>query len=136
MNFFFDNNLPPRLARAVSVLSEGEPHVGSVIHLSDRFSRTEKDLVWIRNLADDGTPWYLISMDKFKKDHRAEREAIRRAGHTVYVLDPQWAHQQFWAKSAQFLIWWPLILQHARLTSGGVHRVPWKHTTQSKFQAL
>jgi hypothetical protein len=136
LNFFFDNNLPPQLAHGVAALSKNEPGVDKVIHLGDRFRRSEKDLVWLKSLADDGVPWYVISIDKFKKDHRAEREAIRRAGHTVHVLDPQWSEQDYWSKAARFTLWWPHILKHAALSSGGVYRVPWRHTSQSRFQAM
>ncbi len=77
----------------------------------------------------------MISQDKFRKNHRAEREAIASAGHTVYVLDPQWSHHGYWEKSSRLVLWWPMILKHARLQSGGVYRVPWARGTQSKFQA-
>jgi hypothetical protein len=135
LNFFFDNNLPPQLAHGLAALSKSEPQVRRVIHLSDRFPRNEKDLVWLSALAADG-PWYVISIDKFKKDQRAEREAIRRAGHTVYVLDPQWSSQLYWAKAARLTLWWPHLLQHANLSAGGVFRLPWKHTPQSRFQSV
>ncbi len=136
MNFFFDNNLPPQLAHGVAALSKNEPHVDKIMHLRDRFAGNEKDVVWMAALAAGGDPWYVISIDKFKKDHRAEREAIRRAGHTVYVLDPQWSSQPYWGKAARFLLWWPHILAHAKLTSGGVHCVPWRYTSQSRFKAM
>lgn len=136
MNFFFDNNLPAQLARGVGVLSRNEPDIGSVIHLIDRFPRNEKDTVWISALAADGAPWYVVSIDKFKKDHRAERQAISAAGHTVYVLDSQWSSHPYWDKAARFIVWWPQILQHARLSSGGVYRVPWRHTSKTRFQAI
>lgn len=103
MNFFFDNNLPAQLAHGVGVLSKNEFDIGSVIHLSDRFPRNEKDTVWISALVADGAPWYVVSIDKFKKDHRAERQAISAAGHTVYVLDAQWSSQPYWGKAARFI---------------------------------
>lgn len=135
MNFFFDNNLPPQLAHGVAALSKNEPNVNRVEHLRDRFKGGEHDVIWLGSLADDAGPWYVISIDKFKRDHRAEREAISRAGHTVYVLDSQWSSQPYWAKAARFLVWWPHILAHARLSSGGVYRVPWHRTSQSRFHA-
>lgn len=136
MNFFFDNNLPPQLARGVAALSKNEPDVSRVEHLRDMFERTEHDAVWLEILAKGTEPWYVISIDKFKKDRRAEREAISRAGHTVYVLDSQWSSQPYWAKVARFVVWWPHILAHARLSSGGVYRVPWHRTSQSRFHAM
>ena len=136
MNFFFDNNLPPLLAHAIAALSKVETDVSQVIHLQDRFSRNEKDIVWIAGLSETGEPWSVISIDKFRKDHRAERVAIHRARHTVYVLDAQWSSQTFWAKAGRLVVWWPTILAHARLVSGGVYRVPWRHTSQTRLQAM
>lgn len=66
------------LAHGMAQLSKREADVMQVIHLSDRFARTEKDPVWIPALAEDGEPWYVISIDNFQKDHRAERAAISR----------------------------------------------------------
>ena len=136
MKFFFDNNLPPPLARGIAELSKHEPDVAELIHPTDRFVGPEKNPIWIPALSEGGESWYVISLDKFKKDHRAEREAISRAGHTVYVLDPQWSSQPYWAKAARLVLWWPHILKHARLTSGGEHRVPWRHTSQARFHAM
>ena len=65
-----------------------ENGVDEVIHLSDRFPRSTPDLEWIPALGQD---WYIVSIDKFAKSRGQEREALRRAGHTVYVLDPQWS---------------------------------------------
>lgn len=135
MNFFFDNNLPPLLAHGIAELSKGESDVGQVIHLRDRFEPSEKDLVWLPALSLAGESWSVVSIDKFKKDHNAERIAISRAGHTVYVLDSQWASQPYWAKAGRLVVWWPTILAHARLVSGGIYRVPWRHTSQTRLQA-
>ncbi|MDC8785696.1 hypothetical protein [Roseateles koreensis] len=79
---------------------------------------------------------YVISLDKFTKSRGAEREALRRARHTVYVLDSQWAAHKFWAKSTQWVLWWPQVLEHARLIEGGIHRIPWRHTSGKKLLSL
>lgn len=136
MNFFFDNNLPAQLAHGLAALSRNESHVAQVVHLTDLFRPAEKDAVWIPSLAERGGPWYVISLDKFKKDHRAERHAIARAGLTVYVLDPQWGSHQYWLKAERIVLWWPHILQHALLSAGGVFRVPWARTAQTRFQSM
>ena len=135
MNFFFDNNLPRSLADAIAALSNHEPAVKSVIHKSDRFAPNTAGIEWISALASSSERWYVVSIDGFRKDHRAQRIAISRAGHTVYVLDAQWSSQMFWAKAARLVLWWPLVLEHARLSRGGVYRVPWAHTSQSRFHA-
>lgn len=127
MNFFFDNNLSPHLAHGVRELSTITPGVDKVIHLSGRFARNAKDLDWIPALEEDG-PWYIVSIDRFKKQHGAEREAIKRAGHTVFVLDQQWSKHGFWLQTERFVRWWPQIVDYAARVSGGAVRVPWKHS--------
>ena len=136
MKFLFDNNLPADLAHAIAELSAAEDAVHAVKHLSYLFPPATADLVLITELARQSDDWYIVSIDKFKKSHGAEREALRRAGHTVYVLDPQWSSHPFWTKSARMVLWWPTVLQHAKLTRGGVYRIPWKHSSSKKFTSL
>jgi len=135
LKFFFDNNLSPYLAHGIRELSKVAPQVKHVIHLTDRFARDAKDLTWIGELAQEGQ-WYIISIDRFKKQHGAEREAIRRAGHTVFILDAQWSTQRFWAQSERLVKWWPQVVAYSELVAGGAYRVPWKHSPVAKFQAI
>lgn len=135
MKFFFDNNLSPHLAHAIRELSKKEGSELEVIHLRDRFAPNAPDLQWIGALAADG-PWYIVSIDRFSKCHDAEREALRRAGHTVYILDHQWAAQAYWAQADRIVRWWPQILKFSPLVSQGAFRVPWHHSPKAKFAAL
>lgn len=114
-------------------LSKRERDVEEVIHLRDRFAANTPDIDWLGAL--DG-PWVVISADRFAKNHDAEREAIRRAGHTVFVLERQWNEQEFWSKSERLVRWWPQILQQARLINAGAFRVPWHHSSKSKFAQI
>jgi hypothetical protein len=137
LKFFFDNNLSPLLAGSVAELSKHEADVECVTHLRTMFDAAlTKDIEWLDALANSGEAWYVISQDKFKKDQRAERQAISRAGHTVYVLDPQWSSHPFWPKAARLTLWWPHILDSSRRISGGVFRVPWGYTSQARFKAM
>lgn len=133
MRFLFDNNLPPDLAHAIGELCKGEAGVRQVCHLTDLFAPSTPDVEWIAGLGAD---WYVVSIDKFAKSRGAEREALRRAGHTVYVLDAQWSAQRFWLKASRLVLWLPHVLEHARLTRGGVHRIPWRHHSGKKFVSL
>lgn len=135
MKFFFDNNLSRHLAHGIRELSTIKPGVEQVIHLTDRFARDAPDLTWIGDLTHDG-PWYIISIDRFKKQHGAEREAIRRAGHTVFVLDAQWSKHGFWLQAERLVRWWPQIVDYSALVSGGAYRVPWQHSPTTKLQAI
>ena len=133
MRFLFDANLPPDLAHAIGDLCRADPRVDEVVHLHDKFHRAAPDLEWIPAL---GQGWYIVSIDKFAKSRGQEREALRRARHAVYVLDPQWSKHTFWLKSARLVLWWPQVLEHAKLTDGGCFRVPWQHSSAKKFQSL
>jgi hypothetical protein len=133
VRFLFDANLPPDLAHAIRDLCRGDPAVREIIHLSDKFKGDTPDLTWIPRLGDG---WYIVSIDKFAKSRGQEREALRRAGHTVYVLDPQWSSHSFWQKSARMVLWWPQVLEHAKLTQGGSYRIPWRHTSGKKFVSV
>lgn len=135
MKFFFDANLSPYLAHGIRELSEVTPGVDSVIHLTDRFARDVPDIQWLGELKEDG-PWYIVSIDRFKKQHGAEREAIKRAGHTVFVLDGQWSKHGFWMQTERFVKWWPQLVAYSGLVTGGAYRVPWQHAPTTKFQAI
>jgi hypothetical protein len=135
LKFFFDNNLSSHLAHGIRELSTITPGVEQVIHLTDRFARDAPDLTWIGDLSKDG-PWYIISIDRFKKQHGAEREAIRRAGHTVFVLDGQWSKHGFWLQAERLVRWWPQAVAYSTLVSGGAYRVPWEHSPTTKLQAI
>lgn len=135
MKFFFDNNLSKHLAHGIRELSGISPEVEQVIHLTDRFARDAPDLTWIGDLSKDG-PWYIVSIDRFKKQHGAEREAIRRAGHTVFILDGQWSKHGFWLQSERLVRWWPQVVAYSALVSGGAYRIPWQHTLATKLQAI
>jgi hypothetical protein len=133
VRFLFDNNLPPDLAHAIRELCHLESDVDDVVHLTDRFAPSTPDLEWIPALGAD---WYIVSIDKFSKSRGQEREALRRAGHTVYVLDSQWSKHAFWSKSARLVQWWPHVLEHARLTVGGNYKIPWRHFSGKRFQSM
>jgi hypothetical protein len=136
LKFLFDNNLSKYLAHGIRELSAVNPAVASVIHLTDRFAANAPDLTWIGDLMLDG-PWHIVSIDRFKKQHGAERDAIRRSGHTVFILDQQWSKHGFWLQSERLVKWWPQIVSHStRASGGGAYRIPWQHTPASKFQAL
>jgi hypothetical protein len=135
LKFFFDNNLSPHIASAIGELSKFEDDVEQVIHLRQRFQTNAPDTEWVGGLTHDG-PWNIVSADRFTKNRDAEREAIRRAGHSVFVLDPQWLRHTYWLQAQRLVGWWPLILSQARLASRTAFRVPWRHTSQAKFEAI
>lgn len=133
MKFLFDNNLPPSLARGIGELSKFDPAVERVIPLKDKFATNTPDLEWLGALAAEGG-WIVVSIDRFKKS-TAEREMLRRQGLTVFVLDRQWS-KPYWEQAAQLVLWWPKIVNVAKLTSRTALRVPWRFSSKSTFEQI
>lgn len=114
-------------------LSKFDPAVEHVIPLKDKFAQNTPDLEWLGALAAE-VGWAVVSIDRFKKTS-AEREMLRRQGLTVFVLDPQWS-KPYWVQAAQFVQWWPRIIEVAKLTSKTALRVPWRFTGKSTFEQI
>ena len=135
MKFLIDNNLPPALAKALHELSlvEWDGKV-EVIHLRARFAQDTTDEMWITDLAKNGD-WSVITQDKLKKG--LEREALRRAGLKVFMLDNSWTNHQFWDKATHLVRWWPAIVEQAdRINGGAAFRVRWNFSGKGKFEQL
>lgn len=135
MKFFFDNNLSVHLAHGIRELSRTTHGVDAVVHLTDKFPGNASDLVWIPGLKGDG-PWAVLSVDKFKKQGGAEREALRQAGHMVFLLEPQWLRHAFWLQAERLVRWWPQIVKQTEIASGGAFVVPWHHSSRAKFRVV
>lgn len=134
MNFFVDNNLPAALAHALHTLSQPSNH--SVSHLTDRYPANTSDYDWITDLSkDDKEQWVVITHDGLNKG--LEREALRRAGLLVFFLDKSWNDHTFWEKSYQLVRWWPVIIEQARLITGGaIFKVKWNLSGNGKFEQI
>jgi hypothetical protein len=103
--------------------------------LSDMFPRDIADVDYIDSLSRTGQ-WCIVSIDTFRKHHRAEREAIRRGGHTVFVLESQWSDMSFWQKAERLVKWWPQIVQQAALVERAMFAVPFRHSPSTKFKQI
>ena len=78
MRFFFDNNLPPKLAKSLHVLVE--PH-HQVVHLKAKFAADAKDETWMLELAKE-EDWVIVSGDL-----RIRKKPSRNRG-----LEIGWTH--------------------------------------------
>jgi hypothetical protein len=136
LKFFFDANLSPHFARGVDGLCGSvRDEIEQVVHLTDLFQSDAQDVDWIGELTKTG-PWCIVSIDRFKKHHNAEREALRKGGHMVFVLEKQWSGQPFWSKAERLVGWWPQIVAQARLQAGGMLSVPFAHRSGAKFKPI
>ena len=83
VRFFFDNNLPPKLARSLHVLVAPEHEV---IHLKEKFPQNASDEAWMNGLAKE-LDWIIISGDNRITKNPHEVQAWRAAGHTTFSLN-------------------------------------------------
>ncbi len=138
MNFLFDNNMPPgKWVAGVAAFSHARfaaAEVGEIVHLTSRFAAGTPDLEWLDALGQERGKWTIISQDNFRKKNGAERALLRRHSLSVFVLQKSWATRLYWDKTAQFLHWWPRIVQQACTTEKAALEVPWQ--THGKFQQI
>lgn len=109
MRFFFDNNLPAKLAKSLHVLVEPEHQV---VHLKDRFAPDTPDETWMAALGKE-RDWVIISGDLRIKKNPHEVRAWRAAGHTTLFLKAGWINLPFWVQAWKFVKCFPEILATA-----------------------
>ena len=99
MKFFFDNNLPARLAKALNALAEPDH---SVVHLKDRFSANTADEVWLSQLGSE-EDWVIISGDQRILKNPHELKAWKAARHTTFFLKKAWMALGFWDQAQKMV---------------------------------
>jgi len=120
VKFFFDNNLPPDLARGLNLLrsSFGE----EIVHLKDKFKNASiADEQWLRTLTEEGN-WSVISSDRFRKSP-GERQAIRHPKLNVFLFAKSLHKKKLWEKTKIVVGQWENISNIAGASAGGVYEV-------------
>jgi len=115
VRFFFDNNLPPKLAKSLHVLAAPEHEV---IHLKEKFPQDSSDEAWMNGLAKE-LDWVIISGDNRITKNPHEIEAWRAAGHTTFFLKPGWTNYDFWTQAYKFVKCFPDIIARAGKAKSG-----------------
>lgn len=108
MRFYFDENIAPRIARALAILTEAEPiEVYSTI---DVFKRGAPDEEWIPKVgAKNGI---VITQDLNIHRTRQQRELYRKHGVGVVFFKPPKKHgYSYWEMLTHILSSWPDIVQ-------------------------
>ena len=116
MNFFLDNCISPRLVKALSILAE--PQQLNIVHLSEKFSRDEKDEIWIPALASEGD-WVIVSGDPRITRGKQQRKAWLESGLTAFFLGAGFSEKTIWKQAAELFRWWPDIIIEARQAKKG-----------------
>jgi hypothetical protein len=114
MKFFIDNNLSPRIARALSAL-EGE-HGDTVVHLKEKFAQDATDEYWMTELGRE-SDWIVLTCDKRISKNPHELKAWKESGLVVFFLKSAWLNIQFWEQSWQIIKRWTEIKNIASTAS-------------------
>ena len=132
VNFFFDNNLPPPLARALNELSMPEGH--TVQHLRALYpSGKVPDEVWIARLAEE-SDWSIVSIDNILRNAAAYR-ALKSSGLNFFFLYGGWGNLSMWTIVHKLVQRWPAILRATELIAPGqAYRVRVKSNKLEPFR--
>ena len=114
MKLFLDNNLPPRVARALNELVEPDGH--QVVHLRDMFSHSTPDVTWLSELGSQGG-WTILSADMRIHKNKAEREAWRRSNTIAFFMTRSWSRLKFTEKAAKILLRWSDLETQTKLVA-------------------
>ena len=122
MRFLFDRSLAPGLSRALAALSAPDGH--EVHHIAERFGPEVADADWIGRLVEEGG-WTLVALEARAAKNRHERDAWRRSGLTVVLLNRAWAGLPLWEQARRLVRWWPRIVDQAgQLPPGQILKIP------------
>jgi hypothetical protein len=122
MRFIFDNNLSPRLAKALNALREQDGD--SVAHLRERGLDSVPDEEYIRQLAQEDD-WTVVTCDIAisRKPHQVQ--AWLDSGLIFVILKKGWISLDFWKKAWKLIkLWREIRSAVARCRQGSGITVP------------
>ena len=130
MKLLVDNDLPPRLARALHVIFEPEHQV---VSLKDKFGRSDlKDEEWIPLLGKEGG-WAVLSADMRIAKKRPSRQLFIMAGLVGFFFSSSMQKAPLNTQAARILTIWPQMMLHMSTTANGVFEVP---ASGKKFRTI
>lgn len=103
MKCVFDNNLPPKLARALNEL-EGKNGI-EVIHLREAFPANTDDITWINALGKE-SDCFVVTKDRNIRKNPHERKAWQESGLRIIFLQKTWFNHDFWDISWRLIKRW------------------------------
>jgi hypothetical protein len=115
VRFFLDNNLSPKVARALGHLLAPD-HTAR--HLKDEFSASTPDVNWMAELAKQ-SGWVIISGDVMISRNPHEVKAWREAGHPIFFLKHGWTNIGLWESASKLFHRFPEILKLAEKAARG-----------------
>lgn len=100
MKLLFDNNVSPKVARAIDALIS--PH-DMAIPLRDKFAQNAKDIDWIAALGREGG-WSVISGDLRITKNKAEKAAWLQTDLVGFFMEPAMARLSPVEQTARLLL--------------------------------
>jgi PIN domain-containing protein len=125
-----DNDLPPRLAEALTVIFAPDHEISA---LREKFGRSNlKDEEWIPKLGAEGG-WAVLSADMNIARKRPSRQLFVGAGLVGFFFSPSLQKAPLNLQAARVLTIWPQMVSHMKTTANGVFEVP---TSGRKFRSI
>lgn len=113
MRCFFDHQMSPKLARALSSL---EGNKGIVVeHLRDKFYPSTTDLEWIKKLAEEGD-WFAITKDNQIRNNPYEKKVWQESNLPIVFLNNSWKKYKLWDIAWRLVKYWPKIREAVSLS--------------------
>jgi len=117
MNFFFDNTMSPRLARAINALVEPEGH--SVQALRELFPTDAFDETWIPKLSSFEGEWVVVTHDRAITRRPHERAALEATDLRICFLSSAWANHDGLGQAWRLIKYWDKIVQNVSKANRG-----------------
>lgn len=122
MKVMVDNDLPPRLARALDLIFADDGD--EVVALRDKFGRgSVTDAEWISALGEEGR-WAILSADRRIAKQRPSRELFIGAGLVGFFFPPSLQKQPLYRQAARVISIWPDLRDQVRLNANGCFEMP------------
>lgn len=122
MKVMVDNDLPPRLAKALHLIFEADGD--EVVALRDKFGRANlKDEEWIGALGREGR-WAVLSADRQIAKRRPSRDLFIAAGLVGFFFPASLQKDALHRQAARVMILWPDIRDQVRLNANGCFEMP------------
>ena len=120
MRLLLDQNLAPRIARALNALFDGEHEI---IALRDKFSPNTPDVTWIDALDQD-RGWAVLTRDINLRTRPHERAALDRARIVFFFLAGSWRSFSVEETTARLIRLMPKIIAQTSLAESGPFELP------------
>lgn len=131
MKVLVDNDLPPRLAKALNLIFEADGD--TVVALKDKFGRSNvTDEEWIKALGQEGG-WGVLSADMRIAKKRVSRELFLSANLVGFFFPSSLQKQPLHRQASRVLQIWPAMRDQSRLNQNGCFEIP---ASGSKFRII